>query len=84
MTIQAILLPLFAQVLLTFVLLFTMARLRMADYKTGVVRPSFLMLPQMARISTTTTSSMTSSGANPLSQCSGRSARAWPSLLNST
>jgi hypothetical protein len=44
MTVQAILLPLFAQVLLTFVLLFCMARFRMGDFKAGVARPDNISL----------------------------------------
>lgn len=44
MTIQAILLPLFAQVLLTFILLFTMARFRMRDFNAGVTRPEDIAL----------------------------------------
>jgi hypothetical protein len=44
MTVQMILLPLFMQVLLTFVLLFAMARFRMGDFKSGVARPENISL----------------------------------------
>jgi hypothetical protein len=39
MTVQAILLPLFVEVILTFVLLFCMAPLRAHDFSSGATRP---------------------------------------------
>ena len=44
MTIQMILLPLFAEVILTFGLLFALAPLRSNDLKTGVARPDTISL----------------------------------------
>ena len=44
MTVQMILLPLFVEVILTFVLLFWMAPLRTRDYKTGAVRAEDIAL----------------------------------------
>jgi hypothetical protein len=44
MTVQAILLPLFAQVILTFGLLFWMAPLRTRDFASGAVRPEDIAL----------------------------------------
>ena len=39
MTVQAILLPLFVEVILTFLLLFTLAPMRTRDFGSGAVRP---------------------------------------------
>jgi hypothetical protein len=39
MSVQAILLPLFVEVLLTFILLFTLAPMRTRDFASGAVRP---------------------------------------------
>ncbi len=44
MTLQAILLPLFVEVILTFVLLFWMAPLRTRDFSSGAVRPEDVAL----------------------------------------
>jgi len=44
MSIQAVLLPLFVEVALTFVLLFWMAYLRTSAFKTGEVRPGDIAL----------------------------------------
>jgi hypothetical protein len=44
MTVQMILLPLFVEVILTFVLLFTMAPLRTRDFVSGAVRPEDIAL----------------------------------------
>jgi hypothetical protein len=44
MTVQMILLPLFVEVILTFVLLFTMAPLRTRDFASGAVRPEDVSL----------------------------------------
>src|SRR3984893_3517608 len=44
MSIQAVLLPLFVQVTLTFVLLFSMAYLRTSAITSGAVRPSDIAL----------------------------------------
>jgi len=44
MTVQMILLPLFVEVVLTFVLLFTMAPLRTRDFASGAVRPDDIAL----------------------------------------
>jgi hypothetical protein len=44
MTVQMILLPLFVEVILTFVLLFTMAPLRTRDFASGAVRPDDVAL----------------------------------------
>jgi hypothetical protein len=44
MTVQAILLPLFLQVILTFGLLFWMAPLRTRDFASGTVRPEDIAL----------------------------------------
>src|SRR5271167_2925459 len=44
MSTQAILLPLFAEVILTFLLLFWLAPLRARDFKTGIVRPDNVAL----------------------------------------
>jgi hypothetical protein len=44
MTVQAILLPLFAEVLLTFVLLFCLAPMRTRDFSSGAVRPENIAL----------------------------------------
>jgi hypothetical protein len=44
MTLQAILLPLFVEVILTFVLLFWMAPLRTRDFSSGAVRPENVAL----------------------------------------
>ncbi len=44
MSVQAILLPLFVEVILTFILLFWMAFLRTRDFNTGVVRPEDIAL----------------------------------------
>jgi hypothetical protein len=44
MTVQMILLPLFVEVILTFVLLFTMAPLRTRDFASGAVRPDDIAL----------------------------------------
>ena len=44
MTIQEVLLPLFAEVILTFLLLFTLAPLRTRDFTTGVTRPENIAL----------------------------------------
>jgi len=41
---QAILLPLFLEVILTFALLFWLAPLRMRDFNTGVTRPENIAL----------------------------------------
>ncbi len=46
MTVQAILLPLFVEVILTFVLLFTLAPLRTRDFASGAVRPQDIALRQ--------------------------------------
>jgi len=44
MSIQAILLPLFAEVILTFALLFGLAPLRARDFNSGVARPDSVAL----------------------------------------
>lgn len=44
MTLQAILMPLFVEVILTFVLLFWMAPLRARDFSSGAVRPEDVAL----------------------------------------
>jgi len=44
MSVQMILLPLFVEVILTFVLLFTMAPLRTRDFASGAVRPEDIAL----------------------------------------
>ena len=44
MTVQEVLLPLFAEVILTFVLLFWLAPLRTRDFSTGVTRPENIAL----------------------------------------
>jgi hypothetical protein len=44
MTIQEVLLPLFAEVILTFLLLFTLAPLGTRDFTTGVTRPENIAL----------------------------------------
>jgi hypothetical protein len=44
MTIQEVLLPLFAEVILTFLLLFVLAPLRTRDFTTGVTRPENIAL----------------------------------------
>ncbi len=44
MSVQAILLPLFVEVVLTFVLLFVMAPMRTRDFATGAVRPEDVAL----------------------------------------
>jgi hypothetical protein len=44
MTIQEVLLPLFAEVILTFLLLFWLAPLRARDFSTGVTRPENISL----------------------------------------
>ena len=44
MTVQAILLPLFVEVILTFVLFFTMAPMRTRDFSSGSVRPEDIAL----------------------------------------
>jgi hypothetical protein len=44
MSVQAILLPLFVEVILTFVLLFTLAPLRTRDFASGAVRPQDIAL----------------------------------------
>jgi hypothetical protein len=44
MSLQAILLPLFVEVILTFTLLFTLAPMRTRDFKTGVVRADDIAL----------------------------------------
>ncbi|HXX49885.1 MAG TPA: MAPEG family protein [Xanthobacteraceae bacterium] len=44
MTIQVVLLPLFAEVILTFALLFSLAPLRARDFNTGVTRPENIAL----------------------------------------
>lgn len=44
MTVQEVLLPLFAEVILTFLLLFALAPLRTHDFKTGVTRPESIAL----------------------------------------
>jgi len=44
MSVQAILLPLFVEVILTFVLFFTLAPLRTRDFATGAVRPQDIAL----------------------------------------
>jgi hypothetical protein len=44
MTVQDVLLPLFAEVILTFLLLFALAPLRTRDFKTGATRPENIAL----------------------------------------
>src|ERR1700689_2124550 len=44
MTVQAILLPLFVEVILTFLLLFWLAPLRARDFNTGIARPDKVAL----------------------------------------
>jgi hypothetical protein len=44
MSVQAILLPLFVEVILTFLLFFSMAFLRTRDFNAGVVRPQDIAL----------------------------------------
>jgi hypothetical protein len=44
MTVQEVLLPLFAEVILTFVLLFSLAPSRTSDFSTGVTRPENIAL----------------------------------------
>jgi hypothetical protein len=44
MSVQAVLLPLFVEVVLTFVLLFWMAQLRTAAFASGVVKPGDIAL----------------------------------------
>ena len=44
MSTQAIVLPLFAEVILTFLLLFWLAPLRARDFKTGIARPDNVAL----------------------------------------
>ena len=44
MTVQEVLLPLFAEVILTFLLLFALAPLRTRDFKTGVTQPQNIAL----------------------------------------
>jgi hypothetical protein len=44
MTVQEILLPLFVEVILTFLLLFWLAPLRQRDFKSGVARPDNVAL----------------------------------------
>ena len=44
MTVQAILLPLFVEVILTFLLFFWMAALRTRDFSNGAVRPENVAL----------------------------------------
>jgi hypothetical protein len=44
MTVQEVLLPLFAEVILTFLLLFALAPLRTRDFKTGVTQPENIAL----------------------------------------
>ncbi len=44
MTVQAILLPLFVEVILTFLLLFCLAPLRTRDFNAGVARPDNIAL----------------------------------------
>jgi hypothetical protein len=44
MTVQMILLPLFVEVILTFLLLFMLAPLRMRDFQAGVARPDNVSL----------------------------------------
>ena len=44
MTVQEILLPLFVEVILTFLLLFCLAPLRGADFKAGIARPDNVAL----------------------------------------
>jgi hypothetical protein len=44
MTVQEVLLPLFAEVILTFLLLFALAPLRTRDVQTGVTRPENIAL----------------------------------------
>ena len=44
MSLQAVLLPLFVEVILTFVLLFTLAPMRTRDFVTGAVRPQDIAL----------------------------------------
>ena len=44
MTVQEVLLPLFAEVILTFILLFSLAPLRTRDFSTGVTRPENIAL----------------------------------------
>jgi len=46
MTVQAILLPLFVEVILTFALLFWLAPLRARDFSSGVTRPQDIALRQ--------------------------------------
>jgi hypothetical protein len=44
MSLQAVLLPLFVEVILTFALMLRMAALRQADYKSGAVKPQDIAL----------------------------------------
>jgi hypothetical protein len=44
MSLQAVLLPLFAEVILTFVLMLRMGALRNADYRSGTVKPQDIAL----------------------------------------
>ena len=44
MTVQEVLLPLFAEVILTFLLLIALAPLRTRDFKTGATRPESIAL----------------------------------------
>jgi hypothetical protein len=44
MTVQEVLLPVFAEVILTFLLLFALAPLRTRDFKTGVTQPENIAL----------------------------------------
>jgi hypothetical protein len=44
MTVQEVLLPLFTEVILTFLLLFALAPLRTRDFKTGVTQPENIAL----------------------------------------
>lgn len=44
MSVQAILLPLFVEVVLTFVLLFILAPMRTRDFGSGAVRPQDISL----------------------------------------
>jgi hypothetical protein len=44
MTVQEVLLPLFAEVILTFLLFFALAPLRTRDFKAGVTRPENIAL----------------------------------------
>ncbi|HUZ31929.1 MAG TPA: hypothetical protein VMV19_07475, partial [Xanthobacteraceae bacterium] len=46
MSIQAVLLPLFVEVILTFVLMLRMGALRSADYRSGVVTADKIALRQ--------------------------------------